>query len=139
MEKMKSIINTYNSFKEQKDNLLLMNTKYESEIKKLKYELEQNTNLLEKTKNLLKNSEINNEKLNSEISYYSLNINKYKEDAAKALEDAVYVASHIVKREKNLRDVFLRYRDMFYQGSFAIQNPIRLEGNQAKLSTLAVN
>ena len=28
---------------------------------------------------------------------------------------------------------------MFYQGSFAIQNPIRLEGNQAKLSRLAVN
>ena len=89
MEKMKSIINTYNSFKAQKDNLLLMNTKYESEIKKLKYELEQNTNILEQTKNLLKNSEQNNQKLNSEISYYSLHINKYKEDAAKALEDAI--------------------------------------------------
>ena len=54
MEKMKSIINTYNSFKEQKDNLLLMNTKYESELKKLRYELEQSTNMLEKTKILKK-------------------------------------------------------------------------------------
>ena len=89
MEKMKSIINTYNSFKAQKDNLLLMNTKYESEIKKLKYELEEKESALEKTKNMLKNSELNNEKLNSEISYYSLHINKYKEDAAKALADAV--------------------------------------------------
>ena len=89
MEKMKSIINTYNSFKAQKDNLLLMNTKYESEIKKLKYELEEKESALEKTKNILKNSELNNEKLNSEISYYSLHINKYKEDAAKALEDAI--------------------------------------------------
>ena len=89
MEKMKSIINTYNSFKAQKDNLLLMNTKYESEIKKLKYELEEKESALEKTKNILKNSELNNEKLNSEISYYSLHINKYKEDAAKALADAV--------------------------------------------------
>ena len=89
MEKMKSIINTYNSFKAQKDNLLLMNTKYESEIKKIRYELEQKEIILEKTKNMLKASEMNNEKLNSEISYYSLHINKYKEDAAKALEDAV--------------------------------------------------
>ena len=89
MEKMKSIINTYNSFKEQKDNLLLMNTKYESELKKLRYELEQSTNMLEKTKIMLNNSEKNNEKLNTEISYYSLHINKYKEDAAKALQDAV--------------------------------------------------
>ena len=89
MEKMKSIINTYNSFKAQKDNLLLMNTKYESEIKKLKYELEQKENIIENTKMMLKNSEQNNEKLNSEISYYNIHINKYKEDAAKALEDAV--------------------------------------------------
>ena len=89
MEKMKSIINTYNSFKAQKDNLLLMNTKYESELKKLRYELEQSESMLEKTKNMLNNSEKNNEKLNNEISYYSMHINKYKEDAAKALEDAV--------------------------------------------------
>jgi len=89
MEKMKSIINTYNSFKEQKDNLLLMNTKYESELKKLRYELEQSANMLEKTKIMLNNSEKSNEKLNTEISYYSLHINKYKEDAAKALQDAV--------------------------------------------------
>ena len=89
MEKMKAIINTYNSFKTQKDNLLLMNTKYESEIKKLKYELEQKDSVIENTKMMLKNSEQNNEKLNSEISYYNIHINKYKEDAAKALEDAV--------------------------------------------------
>ena len=56
-----------------------------------------------------------------------------------SLEDAFYVATHIVKKEKTLRDVYQRYRDMFYQGSFAIQNPIRLEGNQAKLSPLEVN
>ena len=66
-----------------------MNTKYESEIKKLKYELEQKENILENTKMMLKNSEQNNEKLSSEISYYNIHINKYKEDAAKALEDAV--------------------------------------------------
>ena len=89
MEKMKAIINTYNSFKTQKDNLLLMNTKYESEIKKLKYELEQKDSVIENTKMMLKNSEQNNEKLNNEISYYNIHINKYKEDAAKALEDAV--------------------------------------------------
>ena len=89
IEKMKSIIDTYDSFKEQKDNLLLMNTKYESEIKKLKYEIENNENNFEKTKMMLKNSEEKNENLNKEISYYKLHINKYKEDAAKALEDAV--------------------------------------------------
>ena len=89
IEKMKSIIQTYDSFKIQKDNLLLMNTKYESEIKKLKYELEQIGNNFEKTKIMLQNSEQKNENLNKEISYYNLHINKYKEDAAKALEDAV--------------------------------------------------
>ena len=89
IEKMKSIIQTYDSFKIQKDNLLLMNTKYESEIKKLKYELEQIGNNFEKTKIMLQNSEQKNENLSKEISYYNLHINKYKEDAAKALEDAV--------------------------------------------------
>ena len=89
IEKMKSIIQTYDSFKIQKDNLLLMNTKYESEIKKLKYELEQIGNNFEKTKIMLQNSEQKTENLNKEISYYNLHINKYKEDAAKALEDAV--------------------------------------------------
>ena len=89
IEKMKSIINTYNSFKAQKDNLLLANTKYEAEIKKLKYELEQERDLGEKAKMLLKNNEQQIEKLNKEVTFYSMNINKYKSDAAKALEDAV--------------------------------------------------
>ena len=89
LEKMKSIINTYNSFKAQKDNLLLANTKYESEIKRLKYDLEQERDINEKNKIILKNSEIQIDKLNKEVSYYSSHINQYKADAAKALEDAV--------------------------------------------------
>lgn len=89
IEKMKSIINTYNSFKAQKDNLLLANAKYEAEIKKLKYELEQERDLGEKAKMLLKNNEQEIEKLNKEVNFYSMNINKYKSDAAKALEDTV--------------------------------------------------
>ena len=89
IEKMKSIITTYTSFKAQKDNLLLANTKYEAEIKKLKYELEQERDLAEKAKMLLKNNEQQIDKLNKEVSFYSLHINKYKNDAAKALQDAV--------------------------------------------------
>ena len=89
IEKMKSIINTYNSFKAQKDNLLLANAKYEAEIKKLKYELEQERDLGEKAKMLLKNNEQEIEKLNKEVNFYSMNISKYKSDAAKALEDTV--------------------------------------------------
>ena len=89
IDKMKSIISTYNSFKAQKDNLLLANTKYESEIKRLKYDLEQERANGEKTKMQLKNSEQQIEKLNKEISFYSLHINEYKNDAAKALQDAV--------------------------------------------------
>ena len=87
--KMKSIITTYNSFKEQKDNLLLANAKYETEIKRLKYDLEQERELGEKAKMLLKNNEQQIEKLNKENSYYSYNINKYKNDAEKALKDAI--------------------------------------------------
>ena len=86
---MKSIITTYTSFKAQKDNLLLANTKYEAEIKKLKYELEQERDLAEKAKMLLKNNEQQIDKLTKEVSFYSLHINKYKNDAAKALQDAV--------------------------------------------------
>ena len=89
MEKMKSIITKYNSFKEQKDNLLLANAKYEAEIKRLKYNLEQERDLGEKAKMLLKNNEEQIEKLNKEISYYTFHINKYKNDAAKALQDAI--------------------------------------------------
>ena len=89
IEKMKSIIATYNSFKSQKDNLLLANAKYESEIKKLRYDLEQERDQKEKNKILLINNEQQIEKLNKEISFYSLNINKYKNDAAKALQDTI--------------------------------------------------
>ena len=89
MDKMKSIITKYNSFKEQKDNLLLANAKYEAEIKRLKYNLEQERDYGEKAKVLLKNNEEQIEKLNKEISFYSFNINKYKNDAAKALQDAI--------------------------------------------------
>jgi chromosome segregation ATPase len=89
LEKMKSIITKYNSFKEQKDNLLLANAKYETEIKRLKYNLEQERDLSEKAKMLLKNNEEQIDKLNKEVSFYSFHINKYKSDAAKALEDAV--------------------------------------------------
>jgi len=89
LEKMKSIINTYNSFKAQKDNLLLANTKYESEIKRLKYDLEQERDINEKNKIILKNNEIQIDKLNKEVGFYSSHINQYKADAAKALEDAV--------------------------------------------------
>ena len=83
------LLTTYTSFKAQKDNLLLANTKYEAEIKKLKYELEQERDLAEKAKMLLKNNEQQIDKLNKEVSFYSLHINKYKNDAAKALQDAV--------------------------------------------------
>ena len=89
IEKMKSIIATYNSFKSQKDNLLLANAKYESEIKELRYDLEQERDQKEKNKILLINNEQQIEKLNKEISFYSLNINKYKNDAAKALQDTI--------------------------------------------------
>ena len=89
LEKMKSIIATYNSFKAQKDNLLLANAKYETEIKRLKYELEQERDLGEKAKMLLKNNQQQIDKLNKEVSYYAYNINKYKSDAEKALQDAV--------------------------------------------------
>ena len=89
LEKMKSIITTYNSFKAQKDNLLLANTKYESEIKRLKYDLEQERDINEKNKIILKNNEIQIDKLNKEVGFYSSHINQYKADAAKALEDAV--------------------------------------------------
>ena len=89
LEKMKSIIATYNSFKAQKDNLLLANAKYETEIKRLKYELEQERDLGEKAKILLKNNQQQIDKLNKEVSYYTYNINKYKSDAEKALQDAV--------------------------------------------------
>ena len=89
LEKMKSIITTYNSFKAQKDNLLLANTKYESEIKRLKYDLEQERDINEKNKIIIKNNELQIDKLNKEVGFYSSHINQYKADAAKALEDAV--------------------------------------------------
>ena len=38
---------------------------------------------------LLKNNQEQIDKLNKEVSFYSFHINKYKTDAAKALEDAV--------------------------------------------------
>ena len=82
IEKMKGIITTYNSFKAQKDNLLLANTKYASEIKRLNYDLEKEREQKEKNQILI-------EKLNKEISFYTLNINKYKTDAAKALQDTI--------------------------------------------------
>ena len=38
---------------------------------------------------LLKNNQEQIDKLNKEVSFYTFHINKYKNDAAKALEDAI--------------------------------------------------
>ena len=89
IEDLKKALETYGIFKQQKENLILANTKNEIELKRLKFDLETEKNLSEKNAILLEEKEKEIQKLKNEVSYYSFNIKKCKSDAERALQDAI--------------------------------------------------
>ena len=89
IEKMKTALGSLLTFKQQKDNLIVENNKYEKEIKSLKDELIEEKNRNEKNEVIITSKDKEIEKLNSDVKYYSFHIKKYKSDAERALEDAI--------------------------------------------------
>ena len=89
IEKMKTALGSLLSFKQQKEKLIIENTNYENEIKKMKEELDEEKNKNEKNGILLDSKDKEIEKLVNEVKYYSFHIKKYKSDAERALEDAI--------------------------------------------------
>ena len=89
IEKMKKLIENFNSFKEQKENLILENSKYETELQKAHNELTEEKTLNEKYSVLLNSKDKEIEKLKNEVSYYSFHIKKCKSDAERAISDAI--------------------------------------------------
>ena len=89
IEKMKTVLGSLLSFKQQKEKLIVENKNYENEIIQLKNELNEEKNKNEKNEVLLDNKDKQIEKLDNEVKYYSFHIKKYKSDAERALEDAI--------------------------------------------------
>lgn len=102
MEKMKKIIEGFSQFKEQKENLILENTKYETETKRIKYDLEEAKSIIEKQTIILNAKEKEIQKLNDDISYYAFNAKKAKQDAEKSIQDAIAYQKIVRKMEKDI-------------------------------------
>ena len=102
MEKMKKIIEGFSQFKEQKENLILENTKYETETKRIKYDLEEAKSIIEKQTIILNAKDKEIQKLNDDISYYAFNAKKAKQDAEKSIQDAIAYQKIVRKMEKDI-------------------------------------
>jgi len=104
IEKFKKTNESFNKYKSDRENLILENAKSESEIKKLKYDIENSNNLIERQNILLKRQEDNINKLNEDFWYLSFNAKKYKQEADKAIQDIISYQLIVRKIEKELVD-----------------------------------
>ena len=105
MEKMKKIIEGFNTFQSQKENLILENTKYETEVKRIRYDLEEAKAVIEKQSIIINAKEKEIQKLNDDVSYYAFNAKKAKQDAEKSIQDAITYQKIVRKMEKDLEQM----------------------------------
>jgi hypothetical protein len=91
-------------FKNERENLILENSKLSSDINRLKYDLEETKTLIERQNILLKNKEDLIIKMNEEISYLTFNTKKFKSDSDRALQDAIVYQQITRKMEKDLAE-----------------------------------
>jgi hypothetical protein len=107
-EKIRINFENFIKFKKERENLILDNTKKESELKRLKYEFEENKNEIEKLNIILKNKEEIIIKLSDEFNYLNFNAKKLKTEADRNLQDAVAYQKILRKMEKELADCQLK-------------------------------
>jgi len=88
----------------ERENLILYNTKLDSEIKRMKYDLEDMKNVIEKQMIIIKNKEEIVTKQSEDINYLSFNLKKIKQDEEKAVNNAIAFQQIVRKMEKNLAE-----------------------------------
>ena len=103
-EKLKKIVENFNKYKNERENLILENAKFESEINRLKVDQEENQILLEKQMIILRNRDETVNKLTEEINYLNFNTKKLKQDADRSIQDAVIYQQIVRKIEKDLKE-----------------------------------
>jgi hypothetical protein len=104
IDKLKKINENMIKFKNERENLILENSKLSSDTNRLKYDLEETKTLIERQNVLLKNKEDLIIKMNEEISYLTFNTKKLKSDSDRALQDAIVYQQITRKMEKDLAE-----------------------------------
>jgi len=104
IEKLKKNFENFNKFKNDRENLILENTKLESELKRTRFDMEEIKNLIEKQNILLKNKDECLNKLSEEFNYLNFNAKKLKQESDKNLQDAIAYQQIVRKMEKELAE-----------------------------------
>ena len=101
-DKMKKTIEGFNTFNEQKENLILQNAKYETELKRCKYDLEEAKQLIDKQNIIITSKEKDIQKYTNDVNYYAFNLKKAKQDAERAMQDTITYQQIVRKMEAQL-------------------------------------
>jgi chromosome segregation ATPase len=104
LEKTRKNYEALLKFKNERDNLILENTRLDSEVKRLKYELNENISQLDRSNIQLRNKEDSLAKLMEEMNYVTFNTKRFKQEADKSLQDAVTYQQILRKMEKDLSE-----------------------------------
>jgi hypothetical protein len=91
-------------YKSERETLILENAKMESEMKKLKYEIEECKSLVERQNIILKSKEEMLSKMTEEVNYLTFNAKKYKQEADRSLQDAIAYQQIVRKMEKDMAE-----------------------------------
>ena len=105
IEVNKKNIELINKFKGERENLILENTKLDSEMKKIRFEIEDIKKLCDKQEILIKNKDESISKLTQDINYIAITAKKSKQEAERAIQDALGFQQIVRKIEKELNDV----------------------------------
>jgi hypothetical protein len=86
----------------------LENTKLDSEIKKIRFEIEDIKKICEKQEIIMRNKEETIAKLTQDLNYLSISAKKSKQEAERAIQDALGFQQIVRKIEKELNDVQIK-------------------------------
>lgn len=104
LDKLRKNFENFNKFKNDRENLILENTKLESELKRTRFDMEEIKSVIEKQNILLKNKDDCLNKLSEEFNYISFNAKKLKQESDKNLQDAIAYQQIVRKMEKELAE-----------------------------------
>lgn len=105
IEQNKKNIELINKFKGERENLILENTKLDSEMKKIRFEIEDVKKLFDKQEIILRNKDESISKYSQDLNYLANTAKKSKQDAERAIQDALAFQQIVRKIEKELNDV----------------------------------
>lgn len=105
IEQNKRNIELITKFKTERENLILENTKLDSEIKRIRFEVEDIKMVCEKQDILIRTKDETINKLTQDLGYLSLTAKKSKTEAERAISDAMAFQQIVRKMEKELLDM----------------------------------